>query len=438
MKLRLNPFFFFFLLVFFQVVPAQLSANDRDMAVGMLEQARDGIKKSYFDPAYRGVDLEKVFQEAKASLKAARTRDEMMLIIAQFMSNLDDSHTNFIPPSRAADLDYGWKVGMIGNDCYVTAIKPKSDAEAKGLKVGDRIITIDGFTIVRENISQLYHRYYSLVPATSVRFLVLSPGDAKPHIIDVATKISRTSGHIDLENFITKYYRKGWDVGRKDYYYEYGKDLMIWKMASFADGSLEDVKQHVDVIMGKARNFKMLILDLRDNGGGYVDVEKRMIGYFFDKDIKIGDEKTRKEVKERIAKTQGGNTFKGELIVLVDSDSASAAEVFTKIIQMEKRGKVIGDRTAGAVMTSKFYPMNSGTDASVLYFGAAITVGDLIMTDGKSLEKRGVIPDEIKLPTGKDLAESKDPVLSYAARLAGIEISPEKAGTMFPIEWPKL
>jgi hypothetical protein len=59
------------------------------------------------------------------------------------------------------------------------------------------------------------------------------------------------------------------------------------------------------------------------------------------------------------------------------------------------------------------------------------------MGDGKSLEKVGVIPDEVKLPTPAELAAKLDPVLAYAASLAGVTISPEKAGAMFPIEWRK-
>ena len=101
---------------------------------------------------------------------------------------------------------------------------------------------------------------------------------------------------------------------------------------------------------------------------------------------------------------------------------------------MEKRGKVFGDRTAGAVMESRFYPMETGV-GSVLYFGASVTIADLVMSDGNTLEKVGVKPDEIALPSGEDLAKSKDPVLSKAAKELGVEISPEKAGTLFPIKW---
>ena len=85
---------------------------------------------------------------------------------------------------------------------------------------------------------------------------------------------------------------------------------------------------------------------------------------------------------------------------------------------------------------SRFFPLESGI-GNILPFGASVTVGDLIMTDGKSLEKIGVTPDEIMLPSGRDLATTKDPVLAKAAKLAGVNITPEEAGKYFPFEWPK-
>lgn len=162
----------------------------------------------------------------------------------------------------------------------------------------------------------------------------------------------------------------------------------------------------------------------------------RLAGYFFDHDVQVAMPKGRKESKPLIAKTRGGDVFKGQLIVLVDSDSASASELFTRVIQLEKRGSVIGDKTAGAVMTAKHYEHQTGV-GRILYFGTSVTIADLVMRDGKSLERVGVSPDELLLPTGSDLAAKRDPVLSRAAALAGVKLDPEKAGSLFPTDWKR-
>ena len=159
----------------------------------------------------------------------------------------------------------------------------------------------------------------------------------------------------------------------------------------------------------------------------------RLVGNLFDHDVKVGDEKGRKATKPITAKTRG-NVFKGQVVVLVDSDSGSAAEVFARVLQLEKRGTVIGDRSAGAVMTAKHYEHQTGV-GQVLYYGTSITIADMITMDGQSLEKTGVTPDEVLIPNGADLAAQRDPVLSRASAILGVEITPEKAGTFFPKEW---
>ena len=59
------------------------------------------------------------------------------------------------------------------------------------------------------------------------------------------------------------------------------------------------------------------------------------------------------------------------------------------------------------------------------------------MTDGKSLEHAGVTPDELVLPSGADLAAKRDVVLVHGLGLVGVKVTPEKAGTFFPIIWNK-
>ncbi len=73
----------------------------------------------------------------------------------------------------------------------------------------------------------------------------------------------------------------------------------------------------------------------------------------------------------------------------------------------------------------------------LFYYSMEVTDADIIHPDGKSLEHVGVTPDEVMLPTADDLAAGRDPVLAHAAKLAGLSLTPEKAGTLFPVEWRK-
>ncbi|HEX5887785.1 MAG TPA: S41 family peptidase [Pyrinomonadaceae bacterium] len=411
-----------------QFTPAQgLGKFDRDNAIAMLDAAKDDLKKNYYDPALRGIDIETKFKDAKERVKQATSRDQLIITVAQTLLDFDDSHTFFVPPSRAAKVEYGWEMQMVGDAAFVTGVKPKTDAEAKGLKPGDQIVSVDGYTPTRENMWKMYYRYYALMPARGMRLMVRSPDQAEPRELEVLAKIERGANVVDWSNLFVRFLRERRDVG-KDRTAEFGNELLIWQMTTFSTS-----EDHIDAMMGKASKFKSLLIDLRGNGGGYTDALSRLTSYFFDREVKIADQKGRKETKPLLAKPRG-SVYKGQVIVLIDSDSASASEVFARTLQLEKRGTVLGDRSMGAVMTSRYYDHQTGV-GQVLYFGNSITVGDVIMPDGKSLEKTGVTPDETMLPTGADLAAKRDPVLSRAAEMLGVKLDPEKAGTLFPKEW---
>jgi len=212
-------------------------------------------------------------------------------------------------------------------------------------------------------------------------------------------------------------------------FYEVGKDTIIWRMPTF-DMENDAVDERID----KVKKFKTLIIDLRRNAGGAVETLQRLVGNLFDHDVTIGDMKLRKESKPMLARTRGDSGFKGQVIVLVDSGSNSASEVFARVMQLEKRGTVIGDRTGGKVMRSRLYSHQIGLD-TVVYYGVSVTDADLIMADGKTLEGTGVTPDELVLPTPDDLRAQKDSVLARAVAIAGGTLDPVEAGKLFPFKW---
>ncbi len=398
----------------------------------MLKTVKEDIKKNYYDPGFRGIDIEARFKLAEDKMKLTKANAEVFGIIAQTLLEFNDSHTSFVPPQRSARIDYGWLMTAFGNDCYVTQVRPHSDADAKGLKSGDLVQSIDGIHPNRANLWVFYYLYYQLAPRPVVKMIVKSPGE-QPRQLEVKPRIQTGRKVFDLTETIdlNRYWREAEDedIANAHRFTEFGDELLIWKMPHF-----DLTKDEVDDMVGKAKKHKSLILDLRGNGGGAEETLLRLIGNFSDHDVTLGEIKRRKETKPLIAKTRGGSGFKGKLVILVDSDSGSASEVLARVMQLEKRGTVLGDLTAGKVMRSRTYIHQMGVDTVIVY-AASVTDADIIMSDGKSLEHVGVTPDETLLPTPENLRAHEDPVLSLAAARVGVKLDPVAAGKLFPFRW---
>ncbi len=421
------------------VIPAQqplLSSTERARARDMLNQIKTAVRNDYYDKTFHGLDLDSHFKMAQAKIDTAVSLGHAYAIIAQALIDLNDSHTFFLPPDRTSKYDYGWRMSIVGDQCFVTAVKPGSDAEAKELRPGDRVVQFEAFLPIREQLWKAQYLYHVLSPRAAIKVAIQPPG-GETRVVEVKSKVTPgpKDQRISVESLINGgRISSGDEPGTHISRVQRVGDVAIWKLASF-NVAPEEVDALFDVAVKDAR---ALVFDLRGNPGGVVKTLEAMTGRLFDHDVKIADVKGRKGAKPSLAK-RSKNPFAGQIAVLVDADSASAAELFARVVQLERRGTVVGDRSSGSVMESEFHAfaieVPDVSDLTLIPYGASITVADLIMADGKSLEHAGVTPDEIVLPTGEDLRGRRDPALARAVALVGGTITPAAAGALFPVEW---
>jgi carboxyl-terminal processing protease len=410
----------------------QITDWQRDEARQMLDVISEDIKNHYYDPKLHGLDWAANVKTYRQKIDTAPTLNYALSEVAAAMDQLHDSHTFFLPPPRPYVHSFGWQIGMVGDNCMIFALRPGSDAEKKGLKPGDQIVTINGFTPTRTNLWKMNFIFTTLRPQLGLVVAIASPNGERKDV-QVAASMRKTQEVRDLTGSGIFDYIRDIENQIRDERMRWveTEDVMVLKFPSFAYSESE-----VDDVMKKARKRSGLVIDLRGNGGGSVETMRAFLGNFFDHDVKIGDRVTRNGTKAINAHSEGKHAFQNKLVILIDSRSASASEVLARVVQIEKRGVIVGDRSAGAVMESRHSQYKIGLGTIVIY-GASITEADLIMTDGKSLERIGVTPDELVLPTSADLASGRDPVLARAIDLAGGKISPEAAAQLFPIQWPR-
>lgn len=401
----------------------------------MLRQVSKDVTTHYYDPRYHGVDWEARVAAASANIEEAQSLDVALAQIAAVLSSLEDSHTYFLPPERADHHEYGWRSQVVGDRCLITHVKPLSDAEAKGLRPGDELLAINGLPLSRKNLARVEYIINLLFPQLFLQLQVRTPSGEERQL-EIQAHVERIMGSgrggaATTIDFIRATEEEG-RVKQARAVGLAGKRIVVVKIPELLFS-----EKTIARMMDDTREYPAMILDLRGNPGGYLDTLKTFVGALFGgRELEIGQRVTRDKAEPIVAEATGEPGYAGKLIVLIDGGSASASEVLARVVQLEKRGIVMGDRSDGHVMVGVAFTHHVGVSSAVYLYGASITVADLIMSDGKSLERTGVVPDELVLPTPDDLAEGRDPVLAHAIETLGGQITAEEAGRLFPWLWP--
>jgi carboxyl-terminal processing protease len=189
-----------------------------------------------------------------------------------------------------------------------------------------------------------------------------------------------------------------------------GKQLGIVELATFTPGAHGEVREGVErELRAHARG---IVLDLRSNGGGLVEEARLIASIFIDKGT-IVSTRGRTQPSETLTATGGAISPSLPIVVLVDSNTASAAEIVTAALQDHHRATVVGTHTFGKGVFQQEEPLSNG--------GALdITVGEYFTPNGRNLGGGGVkqgagITPEVLVRHGVDSNHGLDVALDALA-----------------------
>ena len=291
-----------------------------------------------------------------------------------FLSVYKDPHTYILPgkyfeevgnKAERSNLFVGVSFEKRKGSIFVRKVFKNSDAEASGLKQWDELLELNG---------------------TDSRFLNLADlsGALKnPQTKEFTLKLKRADQLIDLKitrSFrILSYVTAEKELGPRNY--------SIITLSKFARGVCEEVTRHIKDLSDEA--VAGMILDLRDNPGGELNEAACLAGLFIGINKKIYSVKYFDPLKsDEVVLTSGSLLFTGPLVVLVNSSSASAAELLTGALQEYSRAAVVGERTFGKGTFQE--PETWSKNAKMSLFR---TQGFYLLPSGASTQLKGVTPD---------------------------------------------
>lgn len=303
---------------------------------------------------------------------------------------LGDEYTSFIEPRIAAIINEDASGEFQGIGAYVrmrddgkleiAGIIPGTPAEEAGLRSGDRVLAVNGESIIGYGI----YEAIALIrgPAgTPVTLLIERPGEEETFEVTIIR------ARIEIPLVQAKMLEG---------------NIAYIQLTDFSATASRQMRESLADLL--ARNPKGLILDLRNNPGGWLDQALEVADLFLDRGV-ILIERT-KEGEEVFSSRDGGPAESIPLVVLVNGGSASASEIVAGAIQDRGRGILIGEPTVGKGSVQRPYRLRDGSELRV-------TIAHWFTPNDRAISGQGLTPD-IEVPWPEDAGPDEDPQLDRA------------------------
>lgn len=311
----------------------------------LMEQVIDLVEKQYVD----------TLESSEVEIRA----------INQLLHSFDP-HSVYIPASDVAGANQDLKGSFVGvgvefvmhNDTpFVTRIIEGGPAEAAGIHTGDRILQADTTVLLGMKSNEIV-KYIKGKRDSEVELQIWHEH------IDSLRKVKVKRGTVELRTVFAT---------------EMDDSTLYVRIAHFADPTMDEFREAMEQ-NDRDQRMRRVIMDLRDNPGGYLKVAVELLDEFVSSTDLLAYTKGKGDNQKSYHATEGGSCSDKQLICLVNGYSASASEIFSGAVQDLDRGLIIGERTFGKGLVQETFHLKDGSQIR-------LTVARYYIPSGRSIQK---------------------------------------------------
>ncbi|MDX1515649.1 MAG: S41 family peptidase [Woeseiaceae bacterium] len=336
------------------LMPVGSPPDDEELA---WEQARlfaevmERVKRDYVEPVDDAVLLESAIRGMVADLDAH----------SQYLDA--DEYRDIRISTTGSYTGVGIEVGEIDGEIRVITPIVGSPAARSGIRSGDTVIAVDGIAVERGKLQETIKRMRGR-PGSRISITVLRDGDAIVH--EMRREIIRVASvHHEL----------------------LGPSYGYVRLSQFSETTAREVSRAVDALADQNEGMLAgLVLDLRNNPGGVLDSAVDVSDLFLNAGLIVTAEGRSTDARFVRSAHRGDILDGAELIVLVNSGSASASEIVAGALQDHGRAVVIGTGTFGKGLVQTVMPLSRGR-------AIKLTTSRYFTPSGESIHETGITPD---------------------------------------------
>jgi carboxyl-terminal processing protease len=319
--------------------------------------------------------------------------------IKGMVASLDDPYTFFLTPEENKqskdDLQgkfegIGAQLGLKNNRIIVIAPLKNSPAEKAGVKSGDFINQVDGKKTTNWTLSYAVSQIRG--PKGTTVTLTLERNNKEFEVKIIRDQIIVSSVELSFKN-----------------------NVAYLKVNQFGENTNQEWDREVEKIktQWQEKKIKGMILDLRDNPGGYLESSVYLASEFLPKGKLIVKQESTTNQSYDYYVERDGQLLDIPLIVLINKGSASASEILAGALRDHKRAKLVGEKSFGKGSVQEALDLEKGA-------GLHVTVAKWILPNGDWINSKGIEPEikiENKVEEGNTLTDENDSQLKKAIEL---------------------